>query len=188
LNGIICPGHVSAVIGSRPYQFLAKDYHIACAVAGFEPVDILLAVDLLVEQIESGEPRVEIAYKRGVKEEGNPAALKLMDTVFEVGEAEWRGIGAVPASGLKLRNQYERYDATKRFDIKVTPAKEPKGCICGAVLRGVSTPDDCKLFRKTCTPENPIGPCMVSAEGACAAYYEYGETGKSELKSQSSKP
>ena len=175
LDGIICPGHVSAIIGSRPYQFLADEYHIACAVSGFEPVDILMAVDMLVEQIESGEPKVEIAYRRGVKPEGNPAALKLMDTVFEVGEADWRGIGIVPASGLQFKKQYEQFDAAKKFDIKISPAKEPKGCICGAVLRGVSTPLECKLFRKTCTPESPIGPCMVSSEGSCATYYEYGE-------------
>ena len=174
LNGIICPGHVSAVIGSRPYEFLAKDYGIACAVSGFEPVDILLAVDMLVEQIESNNPQVEIAYKRGVKPEGNPAALKLMDTVFEVGEADWRGIGIVPASGLYFKKPYERFDVLKQFDIKVDSAPEPKGCICGAVLRGVSTPNNCKLFRKTCTPENPVGPCMVSSEGSCATYYEYG--------------
>jgi hydrogenase expression/formation protein HypD len=174
LDGIICPGHVSAVIGSRPYQFLADDYHIAGAVAGFEPVDILLAVDLLVEQIESGRPKVEIAYRRGVKPEGNPAALKLMDTVFEVSDADWRGIGTVPASGLQIRDRYAEFDAARRFDIKTSPAKEPTGCICGAVLRGVSTPLDCKLFRKTCTPEHPVGPCMVSSEGSCATYYEYG--------------
>jgi hydrogenase expression/formation protein HypD len=178
LNGIICPGHVSAVIGSRPYEFLAKDYQIACAVAGFEPVDILLAVEMLVEQIESGTPKVEIAYRRGVKEDGNPAALKLMDAVFEPGDADWRGIGVVPASGLVIKPQYENYDASRHFDIKVTPFKEPKGCICGAVLRGVNTPNDCKLFRKTCTPENPVGPCMVSSEGSCATYYEYGEADK----------
>ncbi len=174
LDGIICPGHVSAVIGSRPYRFLAEDYKIACAVSGFEPVDILLAVDSLVEQIESGQPRVEIAYRRGVKEGGNPAALKLMDVVFEVGTADWRGIGTVPESGLQIRKQYERFDAARRFDIKVSPAEEPKGCICGAVLRGVSTPLECTLFRKTCTPESPVGPCMVSSEGSCATYFQYG--------------
>ena len=125
LDGIICPGHVSAVIGSRPYRFLADDYHIACAVSGFEPVDILLAVDLLVEQIESGRPQVEIAYRRGVKPEGNIAALRLMDSVFETGDADWRGIGIVPASGLQFKKQYERFDADKRFEIKVSPAKEP---------------------------------------------------------------
>ena len=141
LDGIICPGHVSAIIGSRPYQFIADDYHIACAVSGFEPVDILLAVDRLVEQIESGQPKVEIAYRRGVKPEGNQPALRLMDTVFEIGEANWRGIGVVPASGFRLEKQYERFDAEKNFDIKTGPAREPKGCICGAILRGVSTPE-----------------------------------------------
>ena len=174
LDGIICPGHVSAVIGSRPYRFLADDYHIACTVSGFEPVDILLAVDSLVEQIESGRPTVDIAYRRGVKEDGNTVALKLMDTVFESAVADWRGIGNVPASGLRIRKAYEKFDAEKRFEIKAPPAREPKGCICGAVLRGVSTPTSCKLFRKTCTPEKPVGPCMVSSEGACAAYYQYG--------------
>jgi hydrogenase expression/formation protein HypD len=173
LDGIICPGHVSAIIGTRPYQFLADDYGIACAVSGFEPLDILLAVDRLVEQIESGRPRVENPYSRGVRPEGNPAALKLMDTVFETGDANWRGIGAVPASGLRLRGKYERFDAEKRFDIDPGPSREPQGCICGAVLRGVSTPLECKLFRTVCTPEDPVGPCMVSSEGSCAAYYQY---------------
>ena len=176
LDGIICPGHVSAIIGSRPYQFLADDYHIACAVSGFEPVDILLAVDLLIEQIESGRPQVEIAYRRGVKPEGNPSALRLMDSVFETGDADWRGIGIVPASGLQFKRQYGKFDANKNFDIKTSPAREPKGCICGAILRGVSTPNDCKLFRAACTPEHPVGPCMVSSEGSCATYYQYGES------------
>jgi hydrogenase expression/formation protein HypD len=175
LNGIICPGHVSVIIGAHPYQFLADDYKIACAVSGFEPVDILLAVDSLVEQIEYGQPRVDITYRRGVKEEGNTGALRLMEKVFEVGEADWRGIGPVPDSGLKIRTPYARYDATRRFQIKISPAKEPKGCICGAVLRGVRTPLDCKLFRKKCTPERPVGPCMVSSEGSCATYYHYGD-------------
>ena len=174
LDGIICPGHVSAIIGARPYQFLPDDYHIACAISGFEPVDILLAVDSLVEQIESGQPRVDITYRRGVKEEGNEAALRLMEKVFEIGEADWRGIGIVPESGLKIRPEYEKFDAAKNFKVKIGPGREPKGCICGAVLRGVSTPLECKLFRVTCTPERPIGPCMVSSEGSCATYYEYG--------------
>jgi hydrogenase expression/formation protein HypD len=174
INGIICPGHVSAIIGSRPYRFIAKDYHIACAVSGFEPVDILLAVERLVKQIESDKPDVEIAYRRGVKEEGNLPALRLMDTVFEIGEADWRGIGTVPESGLNIREKYSRFDAEKNFNIKAGKSKEPKGCICGAVLRGVSTPKDCKLFRVKCTPEHPVGPCMVSSEGSCATYFQYG--------------
>jgi hydrogenase expression/formation protein HypD len=175
INGIICPGHVSAIIGSRPYQFLADEYKIACAVSGFEPLDIIHAVDSLVEQIEHDHPMVENTYRRGVKDEGNIPALRLMDTVFEVGEANWRGIGIVPDSGLNIREKYAKYDVEKNFTIKAGQPKEPKGCICGAVLRGVSTPKDCKLFRKTCTPEHPVGPCMVSSEGSCATYYQYGE-------------
>ncbi len=174
LDGIICPGHVSAVIGSRPYQFLASDYGIAGAVAGFEPLDILLAVAMLVEQIEGGQPEIAIAYRRGVRPEGNPAALKLMERIFEPSDASWRGIGRVPGSGLSLRPEYARYDAEKNFEIKPGPAVEPKGCICGAILRGVSTPLECKLFRRVCTPQNPVGPCMVSSEGSCATYYQYG--------------
>jgi hydrogenase expression/formation protein HypD len=174
LDGIICPGHVSAIIGSRPFHFLPDEYKIACAISGFEPVDILMAVDSLVGQIESGQPKVDITYRRGVKEEGNTAALGLMEKVFEIGEADWRGIGIVPKSGLKIRKKYETYDAEKNFNVKIGPSREPKGCICGAVLRGVSTPLECRLFRNTCTPERPIGPCMVSSEGSCATYYEYG--------------
>jgi hydrogenase expression/formation protein HypD len=175
LNGIICPGHVSAIIGSRPYRFLADDYGIACAVSGFEPLDILLAVDRLVEQIETGRPQVEIAYRRGVKPEGNHPALELMETVFEIGDAAWRGIGVVPDSGLCIRPEYYKYDAAENFDIEPGPAVEPAGCICGGILRGVATPPECQLFRTACTPEHPVGPCMVSSEGSCAAYYQYGE-------------
>jgi hydrogenase expression/formation protein HypD len=174
LNGIICPGHVSAIIGSYPYTFIPEKYDIACVVSGFEPLDILLSVDMLVEQIEKEDYKVEIAYRRGVKPQGNQQALKLMDTVFEVGTGNWRGIGNVPLSGLRLNKKYQRFDAEVNFAIKTEPALEPKGCLCGSILRGVCTPPDCKLFRTTCTPEHPIGPCMVSSEGSCAAYYNYG--------------
>ncbi len=173
LNGIICPGHVSAVIGSAPYRFIAEDYKIACVVSGFEPVDILLCVAMLVHQIESGQPAVEIAYRRGVKPEGNQQALKLMDTVFEPGAADWRGMGVVPASGLKLRKEYQQFDAGLNFSIHPEPSIEPKGCLCGSVLRGVVAPPECPLFRQVCTPEHPVGPCMVSAEGSCSTYYQY---------------
>ncbi len=176
LNGIIGPGHVSSVIGGYPYQFIPDDYHIGCVISGFEPVDILLSIDLLVNQVESGQPRVEIAYRRGVKPEGNRHALRLMETVFDVGDANWRGIGQVPLSGLRLNPKYERFNAEARFNIDPGPTQEPKGCICGSILRGVSTPPDCPLFRKTCTPEHPVGPCMVSAEGSCATYYHYGDS------------
>jgi hydrogenase expression/formation protein HypD len=173
LSGIICPGHVSSIIGSYPYQFIPDDYGIACVISGFEPVDILLTIDMLVNQIESGQPKVEIAYRRGVRPEGNQQAIRLMATVFEVGEADWRGIGVVPASGLQFKTPYKRFDAGKIFHIDLGPTYEAKGCICGHILRGVSTPLDCPLFRHACTPEHPVGPCMVSAEGSCATYYQY---------------
>ena len=176
LDGIICPGHVSAIIGSHPYQFIPDDYNIACAVSGFEPLDILLAVDMLVAQVESEQPKVEIAYRRVVKPEGNTPAIRLMETVFEVSEANWRGIGIVPSSGLKIKPQYEQFDAEKRFYIEPGPAHEPEGCLCGSILRGVGTPLDCRLFRAACTPEHPVGPCMVSGEGSCATYYHYGDS------------
>jgi hydrogenase expression/formation protein HypD len=175
IDGIICPGHVSTIIGSHPYEFITENYGIACAISGFEPVDILLTVDMLVEQIENDDPKVENAYGRGVKPEGNLPALKLMDTVFETGDANWRGIGTVPSSGLRLRPEYERFDADKVFDIDPGPTVEPKGCICDSILRGIATPLECNLFRKTCTPERPVGPCMVSSEGSCATYFHYQE-------------
>ncbi len=175
LSGIICPGHVSTIIGSHPYQFIPDEYGIACAVSGFEPLDMLLAVDMLVNQIETEQPGVEIAYRRGVKPEGNTQAVRLMETVFEVADANWRGIGVVPLSGLQPRAPYDKYDAEKKFEIDPGPTNEPRGCICGSILRGVSTPLDCRLFGTKCTPEHPVGPCMVSAEGSCATYYHYGD-------------
>ncbi len=175
LSGIICPGHVTTIIGTRPYESYARDYGIACVVAGFEPVDILQAVEMLVEQIESNSPRVEIAYTRGVKPEGNLRALELMNEVLDVAGADWRGIGTIPASGYKIKDKYVRFDADKVFNIQTLPVREAPGCRCGEVLRGVLKPPQCKLFEKVCSPENPIGPCMVSSEGTCAAYYQYGD-------------
>ncbi len=174
LDGIVCPGHVSVIIGSHPYEFVPRDYGVACVISGFEPLDILLCIDKLVEQIERGDPKVEIAYPRGVKPEGNMKARQLMEDVFEIGEANWRGIGIVPKSGLRIRQEYERFDADKAFSVNPRPSREPKGCRCGDVIRGAATPLECQLFKKACTPETPVGPCMVSSEGACAAYYQYG--------------
>lgn len=176
LDGLICPGHVSAIIGSRPWEFAATEYGIACVVSGFEPLDILQSVEMLVEQLERGEPKVEIAYRRGVRPEGNARAQELMNTVFQPSPANWRGIGIVPESGLRLRKSYQNFDAEFAFNIKPGPTLEHKGCLCGDILRGVKTPLDCKLFGVTCTPEYPVGPCMVSSEGSCASYYHY-ETG-----------
>jgi hydrogenase expression/formation protein HypD len=174
LDGIICPGHVSVVIGTHPYEFIPRDYGIACVVSGFEPLDILLCVDMLVAQVENGEASVDVAYRRGVRPEGNRVALELLNQVFEVCDANWRGIGTVPGSGLRLREEYRRHDAGCAFEIDPGDPVEPKGCICGDILRGVGKPSDCGLFRVACSPEHPVGPCMVSSEGSCAAHYQYG--------------
>lgn len=175
LHGLICPGHVSAIIGSHPWEFIARDYGVPCVVSGFEPLDILQSVEMLVNQVESGKSKVEIAYRRGVHPEGNQQALKLMRQIFEPCSAQWRGMGEVADSGLKLKRKYQRFDAELAFDIKPGPTREPVGCICGDVLRGVKTPADCQLFGRVCTPQSPVGPCMVSSEGSCSAYYFYGE-------------
>lgn len=175
LSGIIGPGHVTTVIGSDAWEFLPLDYGISCAVAGFEPLDILQAVYFLVDAIERDTPTASNAYTRSVRPEGNRVAQRMMHQVFQVGAAEWRGLGTVPASGLTLRDEYAAFDATRRFPVEVGPSEEPKGCRCGEVLRGVTEPSQCPLFARVCTPEHPIGPCMVSSEGACAAYMQYGE-------------
>jgi len=174
LDGIILPGHVSAIIGSYPYEFIPRDYGIGGVVAGFEPLDILLTVEMLIVQIENKKPTIEIAYRRGVKPEGNKKAREIMETVFEITEANWRGLGRVPASGLKIKREYQDFDAEASFVLEAIPAKESEGCVCGEILRGVKTPLNCKLFGSYCTPEQPVGPCMVSSEGSCAAYYLYG--------------
>jgi hydrogenase expression/formation protein HypD len=176
LSGILGPGHVTTIIGTQAWEFLARDYGLSCAVAGFEPLDILQGIEALVGRAVTDEPAVDNAYSRSVQPRGNQVALELMYRVFEVGPADWRGLGVVPASGLHLRPAYARFDAARAFPVEVPPAQEPKGCRCGEVLRGVALPTDCRLFRRACTPLRPVGPCMVSAEGACAAYYAYGET------------
>ncbi len=174
LDGIICPGHVSAVIGSLPYHFIPADYGIACAISGFEPLDVLLGIDMLVTQIEKKQPEVVIAYRRGVNVEGNRRALEVMEQVFEPCAANWRGMGIIPESGLKLRQEYGGFAAERAFQIEIEPPREPEGCLCGDILRGVKTPLDCRLFRRECRPEHPVGPCMVSSEGSCSIYYLYG--------------
>ena len=173
LHGVICPGHVSAIIGSYPWEFLARDYGIPCVISGFEPLDILQGVDMLVAQIEAGRSEIEIAYRRGVRPEGNREALRLMDQVFEPCVASWRGIGEVPDSVLGLRARYQHFNAEVAFDIDTGPSYEPEGCICGDILRGARNPLDCQLFGKVCTPEHAVGPCMVSSEGSCSARYLY---------------
>ncbi len=173
VSGFICPGHVSTVIGTAPYEVVVSQYKTPCVVVGFEPLDILQGIYMLASQIEAGEAKVEIQYTRSVSPEGNQNAMNTMFRVFEPCDAPWRGLGVIPKSGLALREAYRAFDADALFDVDVPDSSEPPGCKCGEVLRGVSTPIDCKLFRKLCTQDNPVGPCMVSSEGTCAAYYRY---------------
>jgi hydrogenase expression/formation protein HypD len=175
LQGIIGPGHVTAIIGSDAWQFLPDSYGLPVAVAGFESLDILRAIADLVDMFEEGRPAVANAYGRTVTPQGNRRALEVMDRVFESGAADWRGMGLVPASGLHLRPEYSRFDAALLFEVDPGPTREHRGCLCGDVLRGTIAPPQCPLFGKACTPVRPIGPCMVSAEGACAAYYQFGQ-------------
>lgn len=174
VNGLICPGHVSAILGVRPYRFIAEEYGVPAVIIGFEPLDLLQGILMLVEQLEKGQAQVEVQYKRGVPEDGNEHALSLLYKVFEVSSAVWRGIGEIPATGLRFRPEYAVFDAINKFDIKVEQTAEHPGCICGEVLRGVKVPPECSLFGRACTPENPVGACMVSLEGTCAAFYKYG--------------
>jgi hydrogenase expression/formation protein HypD len=173
LNGFLCPGHVSMVIGSGAYAMLPESGQ-AAVIAGFEPIDVLEGILMLLEQIESGKPEVAIQYSRAVRPAGNPRAMVLMDEVFEPGDAEWRGLGKIGQSGLFIRPTYSEFDARKRFPIPELDSEEIPGCACGDILRGVKEPADCPLFRRLCTPANPVGPCMVSSEGTCAARYRYG--------------
>jgi hydrogenase expression/formation protein HypD len=173
IDGFILPGHVTTIIGTQPYEFIASDYKIPSVVTGFEGGDILQAIMMLLDQIASKRAAVEIQYTRVVKKEGNPKAMSLINKYFEPCDANWRGIGVIPGSGLKLRESAHRWDATRVFKLEIPDSQEPKGCLCGLVLRGVKIPTDCRLFGKGCTPEHPIGACMVSTEGSCAAYYKY---------------
>ena len=173
IDGLMCPGHVTTVIGAKAYLPMAEKYRVPCVVTGFEPVDILRGIYMLVEQIEKDDARVEIEYTRGVTFEGNRAAIAMMEEVFEPCDAPWRGLGVIPASGLTLREAYRRYAAEVHFDLSVPTPKTHPRCKCGDILRGIKRPPECALFRKACTPSHPIGPCMVSSEGTCAAYYRY---------------
>jgi hydrogenase expression/formation protein HypD len=173
INGYICPGHVSTITGSGIYRFIPEKYGLGCVVAGFEPTDILQSILMLVKQLEGDRPGVEIQYKRVVHEEGNTRAQELLQEVFELRTDWWRGFGNIPASGMKLRKAYASLDAELAFKVDLPEPKEEKGCICGELLKGLKKPSDCKLFANACTPENPVGACMVSNEGACAAFYRY---------------
>ena len=178
VDGFICPGHVSTVIGSQPYEFIPRDHGRGCVIAGFEPLDVLEAIWRLLRQIELQSPQVEIAYRRAVRPEGNPEALKRLSQAFVTVDAEWRGLGTIRRSGLEFREELSAHNAKERFDIQTRPVADPPGCLCGEVLRGAREPEDCAHFGTTCTPEQPVGPCMVSSEGTCAAHYRYGEAGR----------
>jgi hydrogenase expression/formation protein HypD len=174
LDAFIGPGHVSTVIGCRPYEFIARDYQCPIAVAGFEPLDILEAMVMVLRQLRDGVAKVESQYKRAVPWEGNSAALKVMAEVFEERpHFEWRGLGSIPLSALRIRSQYAAWDAEQTMPVPGVRVADPSEAQCGEVLRGVLKPHECILFGKQCTPERPIGALMVSSEGACAAHYKY---------------
>jgi hydrogenase expression/formation protein HypD len=173
VQGFIAPGHVCTVMGFQEYEALVRDFEIPMVVGGFEPVDLLEAILLLVKQLETGVARVENQYVRSVSYQGNLPAQKILKEVFEIADQKWRGIGSIPASGLRLRAEYAAYDADRVFDLELITAEEPAECISAQVLQGMKKPTDCAAFAIRCTPENPLGAPMVSAEGACAAYYHY---------------
>ena len=175
IDGFIGPAHVSTVIGSRPYERFAREHRKPVVIAGFEPLDVMLAIRMLVAQMNEGRAEIENEFTRAVTPEGNVKAQRLVASVFELREAfEWRGLGVLPASALRLNEHYRSFDAEARFGLVAHSVADNKACECGAILRGRKRPSDCKLFARACTPETPMGSCMVSSEGACAAHYTYG--------------
>ncbi len=173
IDGFILPGHVSAVIGLEPYRYIADDYDRSAIVTGFEPVDILQSLLDMVRWRNEGTPKVTNNYTRIVADGGNTKAMDIMYQVFQTGDALWRGIGMIPGSGLDIREEWADMDAKREFGITIEEVPPLPGCKCGEVLKGIMTPDECPLFKKACTPAKPVGPCMVSTEGSCAAYYKY---------------
>lgn len=175
LCGFLCPGHVSTIIGTKPYESIPKRYRIGCCIAGFEPLDILEGIYLLLRQIREQKPGVANQYKRVVKKDGNRRGQRIIASVFQVRDAFWRGLGKIPKSGLKIRKEFSRFDAEKAFNIKYITYYAPhiRRCKCGDILKGLISPLGCPLFRKVCRPDNPVGPCMVASEGTCNVYYRY---------------
>lgn len=173
IDGYICPGHVSTITGSEIYTHIPERYGIPCVISGFEPVDILYSILMIITQIENNAPKVEIQYKRAVKPGGNPKALEYMNRIFYTDDDYWRGLGTIKRSGLKLKDKYNAYDAEHVVPVQVRTKEEEQDCICGEILKGLKNPLDCKLFANKCNPLNPVGACMVSSEGACQAYYKY---------------
>lgn len=175
LSGLLCPGHVSAIIGADAYQPLVERYKLGCAVAGFEPADILAGLLALLQQELSGDKRVQNCYSRVVTDKGNRRAQALLTRVFNEVPSEWRGLGHIASSGLALKSNFAVFDASKRFELTASAAADPPGCRCGLVLKGRILPPECPLYGRACTPLSPVGPCMVSTEGTCAAYYRYSD-------------
>ena len=173
LDAFILPGHVSAIIGAAPYAFVAEKYRVPAVITGFEPLDILSALRDIVAMRRTGKPAIHNTYTRVVSENGNPVARAMMDTVFEPADALWRGLGTIPRSGLAIRGEFAAFDAFASLGVTLKEAPPLAGCRCGEVLKGKMAPNDCPLFDKACTPATPVGPCMVSTEGGCAAYYKY---------------
>ncbi len=174
VDGYLCPAHVSAIIGANAYRPLVEAHQVPCVITGFEPLDILQGVLMLARQIVADQPTVEIQYRRVVKPEGNVKARGYLDRVFKTCDTRWRGLGTISGSGLALRSDYASFDAARQIPVSVEPSIEHQGCRCGDILKGKTKPVDCPLFRTACTPENPVGACMVSSEGSCAAEYKYG--------------
>ncbi len=174
IDGFLLPGHVSVIIGKAPYTFIARDFSLRGVITGFEPLDILEGVAMLLRQIREGRAEIENQYTRAVQDEGNEHARITMGEVFNPVGARWRGLGTIPDSGLALREEFKEMDAAVGFDISYEDIADPPGCRCGEILQGLTIPSHCPLFGTRCTPEDPVGPCMVSSEGSCAAFYKYG--------------
>lgn len=172
IDGFLCPGHVSTMIGAAAYQMI-PDKGRAAVITGFEPVDILEGIWMLLQQIETRKAEVALQYSRGVKPEGNTRAMTLLNSIFEITDAGWRGLGTIPKSGLALKSEFAVFDTLKKFPVPDIQTGDPPGCSCGDILRGIKLPHHCPLFKRVCTPVNPIGPCMVSSEGTCSTYYKY---------------
>lgn len=175
LDGLILPGHVSTIIGKAPYRFLSQRYHIPGVITGFEPVDVLQGILQLVQMVKHKHADIYNAYPRGVRDEGNKAAQAMIAELFEPCDVKWRGLGVISQSGLRIKDAYAQFDARKRFKLTERNSSSHTACKCGDVLRGAITPDKCPMFGHACNPQHPVGPCMVSSEGSCAAYYRYQE-------------
>ena len=175
IQGFLCPGHVATIIGERGFAYLPEEFHLPGVISGFEPEDILVSVYRLLRQLSDGRAAIENEYTRAVATEGNPLAMRMIEEVLEPRDDPWRGLGLIPGSGLGMRKEYERFDAQRRFDAFYGMEEPPTACCCGQIIQGRLTPRDCPLFGTVCVPEDPVGPCMVSGEGACAAAYKYQE-------------